>query len=152
MKYRKKPIEVEAFQYTGNFGQTPQWIVDAIAKGVLHLNRLSFETEPELFVDTLEGTHHVMVGDYIVKGVRGELYNCKPDIFEDTYEKEGKIDRSKWSNCPCNTIEYACCTCISRTCHKCVASSEYLQGNYCANCGKPLNENAWKELEERVER
>lgn len=90
MKYRKKPMEVEAYQYTGHFRQirqTPEWIVDAIKAGILHFNRVSFESQPELFLDTLEGTHRVRIGDYIVKGVRGELYNCKPDIFELTYEK-----------------------------------------------------------------
>lgn len=38
------------------------------------------------FIKTLEGVHHVSVGDYVIKGVRGELYPCKPDIFEETYE------------------------------------------------------------------
>lgn len=40
----------------------------------------------ELFVNTLEGVHHVNVGDYIIRGVAGEIYPCKPDIFEQTYE------------------------------------------------------------------
>ena len=40
----------------------------------------------ELFIKTLEGVHHVSVGDYVNKGARGELYPCKPDIFEETYE------------------------------------------------------------------
>jgi hypothetical protein len=40
-----------------------------------------------LYVKTLEGTHHARVGDYIIQGVNGEIYPCKPDIFEKTYEK-----------------------------------------------------------------
>lgn len=36
----------------------------------------------ELYIETLEGTHHVSVGDYVIQGVNGELYPCKPDIFE----------------------------------------------------------------------
>ena len=40
----------------------------------------------ELFIETLEGIHHVSVWDYVIKGVNGELYPCKPDIFEKTYE------------------------------------------------------------------
>ena len=39
-----------------------------------------------LHIKTLEGNHHVSVGDYVIKGVQGELYPCKPDIFEQTYE------------------------------------------------------------------
>lgn len=41
----------------------------------------------ELFIKTLEGNHHVSVDDYVIRGVVGELYPCKPDIFEQTYEK-----------------------------------------------------------------
>ena len=41
----------------------------------------------ELYIETLEGTHHVSVGDYIIQGLHGELYPCKPDIFEKTYEE-----------------------------------------------------------------
>lgn len=41
----------------------------------------------DVFINTLEGTHHASVGDYIIKGVHGELYPCKPYIFEKTYEK-----------------------------------------------------------------
>jgi len=42
----------------------------------------------ELFIKTLEGIHHASVGDYIIQGVNGELYPCKPDIFEKTYDNE----------------------------------------------------------------
>ena len=42
---------------------------------------------PELYIKTLEGEHHASVGDYIIQGVQGEIYPCKPDIFEATYEE-----------------------------------------------------------------
>ena len=45
-----------------------------------------YEGQGELYIKTLEGIHHVSIGDYIIKGVKGELYPCKPDIFEQTYE------------------------------------------------------------------
>ena len=86
-KYRKKPVEIEAFQYDGDFMNkdgyyyVPGWAVNAKLEGVLY-----FE-DGELFVNTLEGRHHASVGDYIIKGVKGELYPCKPDIFEMTYEE-----------------------------------------------------------------
>lgn len=87
MKYRKLPVEIEAFQYDGDLmnrhGQyyVPNWAVHANITGTLY-----FE-DGELFIETLEGNHHASVGDYIIKGVKGELYPCKPDIFEKTYER-----------------------------------------------------------------
>lgn len=57
MKFRKKPVVVEAYQ-----------------------------TDKEMIIHTLEGDHHASVGDWIITGVKGEQYPCKPDIFEQTYE------------------------------------------------------------------
>ena len=57
-KYRKKPVVIDAYQ-----------------------------TDKELEIETLEGTMHASVGDWIITGVNGEKYPCKPDIFEKTYEK-----------------------------------------------------------------
>jgi len=89
-KYRKKPVVIDAFQWTGGPDQTedPQWCVDAIIKGdvELHLPGFSEEGEPYLIIKTLEGDHKANVGDYIIKGVKGEIYPCKPDIFEMTYD------------------------------------------------------------------
>lgn len=87
MKYRKKPVVIEAWQYKD---KTPdevrdfstEWIKDAFKKGIIHYDK----DEMNLFIDTLEGTHRVSDGDYIIKGINGELYPCKPDIFEKTYE------------------------------------------------------------------
>lgn len=88
-KYRKKPVIVEAFQYDGNIlidtnGKTniPQWIVQAFKDKILY-----YGTQGHLFVQTLEGTMIVSKNDYIIQGVNGELYPCKPDIFEKTYER-----------------------------------------------------------------
>lgn len=92
-KYRKKPVVIEAFQYDGDLigsdGKyyVPDWAVKAFKDGVIHFGSLRTDEPPcEMFIDTLEGTHHVSVGDYIIRGVNGELYPCKPDIFEKTYE------------------------------------------------------------------
>ncbi len=57
-KYRKKPVVIDAYQ-----------------------------TDKELDIETLEGTMHASIGDWIITGVNGEQYPCKPDIFEKTYEK-----------------------------------------------------------------
>lgn len=86
MKYRKKPVVIEAFQYDGDMidssGQpyVPEWAITAMNDNIMYYDG------PELFIRTLEGDHHVTVGDYVIKGVNGELYPCKPDIFEKTYE------------------------------------------------------------------
>ena len=48
---------------------------------------LIYKNKDLLYVKTLEGDHHVGEGDYIIKGIKGELYACKPDIFEMTYEE-----------------------------------------------------------------
>jgi len=77
MKYRKKPVVVEAMQFWIN---TP----DGWPLGVY-----KDSTSPTGYmIDTLEGSHQVTEGDFIITGVKGECYPCKPDIFELTYEKE----------------------------------------------------------------
>lgn len=93
MKYRKKPVVIEAFQYDGDLKgydsqyYVPDWAVKAFKNKVMFFDGLDSESPPtELFIKTLEGVHHASVGDYIIQGVNGELYPCKPDIFEKTYE------------------------------------------------------------------
>lgn len=82
MKYRKKPVVIEAFQYNGSLiFWAPDWVKEAHKKGVLF-----YRYDDEVFIKTLEGNHHVSIGDFIIKGIQGELYPCKPDIFEQTYE------------------------------------------------------------------
>ncbi len=84
MKFRKKPVVIEAVQFNGvendlqelfdlTKGSTRELVVDAL--------------ENYLTIQTLEGEMRADVGDWIIKGVQGELYPCKPDIFEQTYEK-----------------------------------------------------------------
>lgn len=86
MKYKKKPVVVEAFQYDGDLKgadgkyYVPDWAAEAYEKGIMYYDLT------ELFINTLEGTHHVSVGDYIIQVVKGELYPCKPDIFVKTYD------------------------------------------------------------------
>lgn len=79
MKYRKKPVVIEAIQFTGTLGN----LVELAA----FMNDETYINDGKLEIDTLEGTMTASPGDYIIKGVRGEFYPCKPDIFEQTYEK-----------------------------------------------------------------
>lgn len=88
-KYRKKPVVIEAFNYDGDLKDSsgryyvPSWTELAFEEGVLFYG---CDDPWELYVKTLEGTVHVSVGDYLIKGINGELYPCKPDIFHKTYE------------------------------------------------------------------
>lgn len=93
-KYRKKPVVIEAFKYDGDLIDSsgnyyvPEWAANAHKNGTLFYSSINKnEPECELFVKTLEGNMLVSVGDFIIKGVNNELYSCKPDIFEKTYEK-----------------------------------------------------------------
>lgn len=91
-KYRKKPVEVEAIQWNGNnFAETSDFIG---SNAIWEQNKLDkdkhYNLIPELSIYTLEGIMRANIGDYIIKGVNGEFYPCKPDIFEKTYEKVGE--------------------------------------------------------------
>ncbi|WP_017728508.1 hypothetical protein [Halalkalibacterium ligniniphilum] len=82
-KYRKKPVVIEAVQFTGKNEEEIERFVDK------PLDKLKVMGEREtvaLFIETLEGEMTANVGDYIIKGINGEFYPCKPDIFEKTYE------------------------------------------------------------------
>ncbi len=79
MKFRKKPIEIEAFLWEGT-AESHDWLRKWTEA------RVNLVTEGRLQVLTLEGAIYASVGDWIVKGIQGEFYPCKPDIFEDTYE------------------------------------------------------------------
>lgn len=89
--YRKLPVEIQAFQYDGDLiasnGEyyVPLWAVQAHINGILHYESTN-ERPADLLVKTLEGDMHVSVNDYVIQGVNRELYPCKPDIFEKTYE------------------------------------------------------------------
>jgi len=93
MKYRKKPVVVEAVQYfEENLEEIKEFVGDALIVDVLEVHK-PYQEPFEITVvkiRTLEGVMCVDVGDYVIKGVRGEFYPCKPDIFEETYERVDK--------------------------------------------------------------
>jgi len=76
-QYRKKPVVIEALQWTGENVEEIDAFIGAKEHGYDH---------DGLMIHTLEGTHRATIGDYIIKGVQGEFYPCKPNIFEATYE------------------------------------------------------------------
>ena len=88
-KYRKKPVVIEAVKYNGwknmvIFSERPTWLTIAIDNNVIFLD----DSDERLNINTLEGIMKVDPGDYIIRGVKGEIYPCKPDIFEMTYDAE----------------------------------------------------------------
>ena len=80
MKYRKKPVIIEAVQFDGTDASC-DWLLPQLIEGSIG------RSVNKLHIKTLEGTMTADIGDYIIKGVNGEFYPCKPDIFEKTYEK-----------------------------------------------------------------
>ena len=83
-KYVKKPVVIEAMVFEDT--------VDCLAELSEFIGnkevRVSYaEPEPKLLIETLEGTMKANEGDYIIKGISGEFYPCKPDIFHKTYEE-----------------------------------------------------------------
>jgi hypothetical protein len=83
MMYRKKPVVIEAFKWNPDapVAETPAWFSDACGSRVAIP-----ELDGTVTIGTLEGDHTARIGDYIIQGVKGELYPCKPDIFDMTYE------------------------------------------------------------------
>ena len=94
--FRKKPVVIEAFQMTrahrADNSDWPAWMNEAwnkehSADGALYpCTWPDSDGTDELTINTLEGAHHVSFDDWIIRGVVGEIYPCKPDIFASTYE------------------------------------------------------------------
>lgn len=84
-RYRKKPVEVEAVQFKDD-AEVLCELSAFIDNQDLRVDYADPEN-PVLKIETLEGVMKASVGDYIIKGVNGEFYPCKPDIFQKTYEE-----------------------------------------------------------------
>jgi len=81
-RYVKKPIEVEAVQWTGN-NRPEIWDFCSLC----YFNTDMESGELKLIIQTLEGNMGASIGDFIIKGIKGEFYACKEDIFKLTYDK-----------------------------------------------------------------
>lgn len=98
-KYKKKPIVVEAIRWTGsNLEEIRNFVGGDLIEEYVELcdiKRTLKKMLVDIAIDTLEGTMKVDYGDYIIKDVNNELYPCKPDVFEQTYEEvieDGNLD------------------------------------------------------------
>ena len=91
MRYRKKPVVVEAFRLADDSEmEAPDWFTQEVADGRVWIDRIMKDGHVYVYgckIETLEGRHKAKIGDYIIRGVAGELYPCKPDIFLKTYEE-----------------------------------------------------------------
>ena len=90
MRFRKKPVVIEAVRWTGrNLNEVLQFVG---RDKLVQLRDLNDHPTGVLVVETLEGDMRADKGDWIIKGVKGEFYPCKPDIFAATYEpaEEGR--------------------------------------------------------------
>ena len=87
MKYRKKPVVIEAMQY--NASNSRESVMKWIHNGGGKCHLVKSINDSSIYIETLEGTMRADLNDYVIKGVNGEFYPCKPDIFEKTYEKVG---------------------------------------------------------------
>ena len=90
MKYRKKPVVIEAWQIPsraqiadGEWPPMPPWLMTAVCD---HVVSPLMDNTDAVTILTLEGRMRGQAGDWIIQGVKGELYPCKPDIFAATYE------------------------------------------------------------------
>ena len=98
MKYRKKPVIIDALQWTGTNkremfdfltnGNCPEEYITSdlpVVSDNFYIDK--WKVPGGLIIKTLEGEHLASIGDYIIRGVHGEFYPCKPDIFRKTYEE-----------------------------------------------------------------
>jgi len=86
-KYRKKPVIIEAMQFTTNNeigSPTMDKIVNWMNQGKEKIN--AWHNGTDIYIFTLKGEMKASVGDFIIQGINGEFYPCKPDIFEKTYD------------------------------------------------------------------
>lgn len=83
-KYKKKPVEIEAFQFSYNKAMPiVTWFEDAQKEGIVFFDN----NTGNWYIKTLEGNMSISEGDYIIRGVKGEIYPCKEDIFLATYDR-----------------------------------------------------------------
>lgn len=89
MKYRKKPVVIEAIKWTGvNLEEIKTFVGESLVYNICDTAWEVGKGRPHVLmkIKTLEGMHECTEGDFIIRGIKGEFYPCKPDIFEKTYE------------------------------------------------------------------
>jgi hypothetical protein len=86
-KFRKVPVEIEAVEWIdGRISEVTPWISEGLNKNPKEEGAI-IRIGDDVFITTLEGNMKASNGDFIIRGVQGEIYPCKPDIFKATYER-----------------------------------------------------------------
>jgi hypothetical protein len=88
-RFRKKPVVIDAMQWDGSrasISECCEWVNEGQEEPVLSYLFYGDDDVFDVQIDTLEGPHGVSPGDWIIRGVKGEFYACKPEIFDMTYE------------------------------------------------------------------
>ena len=85
MNYRKKPIVIQAIRFD-NYSSFEDMIRNWGAEFVAVARHIPDIALPKIAIETLEGVMNASLGDYVIRGIKGEFYPCKPDVFEQTYE------------------------------------------------------------------
>lgn len=86
-KYRKRPVVIDAYEFNNrNSNPIPAWLTDAVEDGTVSV-AMSRGNATGMSIKTLEGEMTASLGDWIIMGVKGEIYPCKPDVFSATYDK-----------------------------------------------------------------
>jgi hypothetical protein len=98
--YVKQPVVIEAIQFTDNNPPTLLRVSEFFGSEAKFVQIVRRDESIELVIPTLEGNMRASIGDYIIRGVKGEYYPCKPDVFEETY-KEAKgperLVKGRWT-------------------------------------------------------
>jgi hypothetical protein len=101
-EFRKKPVVIEAWQFDApKFMPQPSWLRDAITSGKIYYQGGNV---PYYTIETLEGKMKASEGDWIIRGVKGEIYPCKPDIFAATYEHRRAMTPPSREELPSETL------------------------------------------------
>lgn len=140
-KYRKKPVVIEAFQWSYGMGHEnyPKWAQDAFDSGDETLSVGIDDSKMKLYIKTLEGVMAGDEGDFIIQGIKGEIYPCKPDIFEATYERVViDVPDFKCDQCKGTTKHSYCCEnpscpnmpCCGKSVEDCTCSYEPIKHEF----------------------
>ena len=94
-RYRKRPVVIEALQLTdSNAGVVAAWVNAGGLRAIVRGGPRGGSKGATVTIKTLEGDHLASVGDFVIRGVQGEFYPCKSDIFEATYERVTDDERT----------------------------------------------------------
>ena len=164
-KYKKKPIIIEAVQWTGiNLEEIESFVGDSLDYNYKTHWDSSDLSNIEVKIKTLEGDHIVSIGDYIIKGVNGEFYPCKPDIFKKTYESVAltplypvsreqveKVWRGYWIHDETASDKSIDGKFFLPLCN-CSRCGGYVQreASFCPLCGAPMTDEAVEMVMERM--